>query len=139
MIENEKPRFASVSEILKVSTENTLNLLKRELEIELNELNEKWNWISLEKIFIKEGVYKRMEKCKTDEEIDSEIDKGLKPFVKNLLRPVTIEDIHKLRKIPIDRISKYNSDKADDTLLAIEDDIKAVTHDLENLIDGIQF
>ena len=135
VIENEKPRFASVSEILKVSTENTVSLLKRELEIELGELNEKWNWISLEKIFIKEGVYKRMEKCKTDEEIDSEIDKGLKPFVKNLLRPVTIEDIHKLRKIPIDRISKYNSDKADDTLLAIEDDIKAVTHDLENLID----
>jgi topoisomerase-4 subunit A len=134
VIENEKPRFASVSEILKVSTENTVSLLKRELEIELGELNEKWNWISLEKIFIKEGVYKRMEKCKTDEEIDSEIDKGLKPFVKNLLRPITIDDIHRLRKIPIDRISKYNSDKADDTLLAIEDDIKAVQHDLDNLI-----
>lgn len=135
VIENEKPRFAPVSEILKISTENTVQLLKRELEIALNELNEKWNWISLEKIFIQEGVYKKMEKCTTDQAIDDAIMKGLQPFVKNLIREVTIEDIHRLRKIPIDRISKYNSDKADDTLIAIQDDIASTQKDLDNLID----
>lgn len=135
VIENEKPRFASVSEILRVSTQNTLALLKKELEIALSELNEKWNWISLEKIFIQEGVYKRMEKCTTDEQIDNTIFEGLKPFVKNLIREVTIDDVHRLRKIPIDRISKYNSNRADDTLIAIKDDIAAVQHDLDNLTD----
>ena len=135
VIENEKPRFASVSEILRVSTENTVKLLKKELEIALEELNEKWNWISLERIFIKEGVYKKMEKCTSDQAIDDAIMKGLQPFVKNLIREVTIDDVHRLRKIPIDRISKYNSDRADDTLIAIKDDIAAVQKDLDNLID----
>lgn len=135
VIENEKPRFAPISEILKISTENTVQLLKRELEIALNELNEKWNWISLEKIFIQEGVYKKMEKCTTDQAIDDAIMKGMKPFVKNLIREITLEDVHRLRKIPIDRISKYNSDKADDTLIAIQDDIASTKKDLDNLID----
>jgi topoisomerase-4 subunit A len=135
VIENDKPRFASVSEILKASTEHTVELLRKELEIALNELNEKWNWISLERIFIQEGVYKKMEKCTSDQAIDDAIMKGLQPFVKNLIREVTIEDIHRLRKIPIDRISKYNSDKADDTLIAIKDDIAATQKDLDNLID----
>ncbi len=135
VIENEKPRFAPVSEILRISTENTVQLLKRELEIALNELNEKWNWISLERIFIQEGVYKKMEKCTTDQAIDDAIMKGLQPFVKNLIREVTLEDVHRLRKIPIDRISKYNSDKADDTLIAIQDDIASTQKDLDNLID----
>lgn len=135
VIENEKPRFAPVSEILKISTENTVQLLKKELEIALNELNEKWNWISLEKIFIQEGVYKKMEKCTTDQAIDDAIMKGMKPFVKNLIREITLEDVHRLRKIPIDRISKYNSDKADDTLIAIQDDIASTKKDLDNLID----
>ncbi len=135
VIENDKPRFASVSEILKASTEHTVELLRKELEIALNELNEKWNWISLERIFIQEGVYKKMEKCTSDQAIDDAIMKGLQPFVKNLIREVTIEDVHRLRKIPIDRISKYNSDKADDTLIAIKDDIAATQKDLDNLID----
>lgn len=135
VIENEKPRFASVSDILRASTQNTVNLLKRELEIKLGELNEKGFWISLEKIFIKEGVYKLMEKCTSDEQIDNTITEGLKPFVANLIREVTIEDVHRLRKIPIDRISKYNSDKADDNLKAIKDEIKAVKYDLDHLTD----
>ena len=135
VIENEKPRFASVSDILRASTQNTVNLLKRELEIKLGELNEKGFWISLEKIFIKEGVYKLMEKCTSDEQIDNTITEGLKPFVANLIREVTIEDVHRLRKIPIDRISKYNSDKADDNLKAIKDEIKAVRYDLDHLTD----
>ncbi len=135
VIENEKPRFASVSDILRASTQNTVNLLKRELEIKLGELNEKGFWISLEKIFIKEGVYKLMEKCTSDEQIDNTITEGLKPFVANLIREVTIEDVHRLRKIPIDRISKYNSDKVDDNLKAIKDEIKAVKYDLDHLTD----
>lgn len=135
VIENEKPRFASVSDILRASTQNTVNLLKRELEIKLGELNEKGFWISLERIFIKEGVYKLMEKCTSDEQIDNTITEGLKPFVANLIREVTIEDVHRLRKIPIDRISKYNSDKADDNLKAIKDEIKAVKYDLNHLTD----
>ncbi len=135
VIENEKPRFASVSDILRASTQNTVNLLKRELEIKLGELNEKGFWISLERIFIKEGVYKLMEKCTSDEQIDNTITEGLKPFVANLIREVTIEDVHRLRKIPIDRISKYNSDKADDNLKAIKDEIKAVKYDLDHLTD----
>lgn len=135
VIENEKPRFASVSDILRASTQNTVNLLKRELEIKLAEFNEKGFWISLERIFIKEGVYKLMEKCTSDEQIDNTITEGLKPFVANLIREVTIEDVHRLRKIPIDRISKYNSDKADDNLKAIKDEIKAVKYDLNHLTD----
>ncbi|MDR1848306.1 MAG: DNA gyrase/topoisomerase IV subunit A [Bacteroidales bacterium] len=135
VIDNEKPRFAAVSEILRVSTKNTLDLLKRELEIALRELQEKWQWISLERIFIENEIYEQIKPCKTDKDIDDTIANGLKPFIKKLLREVTLDDIHRLRKIPIDRISKYNADKADDTLIAIEDDMKQVQYDLEHLID----
>ncbi len=135
VIENEKPRFVGVSEILRISTQNTLSLLQKELEIQLFELNEKWNWISLERIFIEKEVYELIKKCTTDDEINTTIDKGLQPFVKQLIRPVTLEDILKLRKIPIDRISKYNSDKATDLLLAIEDDIKQVQFDLDHIVN----
>ncbi|MDR1725056.1 MAG: DNA gyrase/topoisomerase IV subunit A [Bacteroidales bacterium] len=135
VIENEKPRFVSVSEILKTSTQNTLALLKRELEIALEEMREKWQWISLERIFIENEIYEKIKPCKTDKDIDDTIFNGLQPFVENLIRQITIEDVHKLRKIPIDRISKYNSDKADDTLLAIEDDMKHIQYDLEHLVE----
>ena len=124
-----------VKEILRYCTQRTTNLLQKELEIELAELEEKWHWVSLERIFIENEIYEHIKKCTTDESINQTIDEGLKPFVKNLIREVTLEDILKLRKIPIDRIAKYNSDKATDTILSIEDDIKHVKHDLENLID----
>ncbi len=135
VIENGKPCFLSVNEMLERSTQNTVDLLQLELEIALNELKEKWQWISLEKIFIENEIYEKIKPCVTDKEIDDTIIKGLKPFTKNLIREPNIEDIHKLRKIPIDRISKYNSDKANDILLAIEDDIKQVNYDLEHIID----
>ncbi len=135
IIDEEKPRFIGVDEILKTSTENTLQLLKRELEIELLELQEKWNWISLERIFIENEIYEQIKKCTTDDSINKTIDEGLKPFVKKLLRPVTLDDILRLRKIPIDRIAKYNADKADDILKAVEDDIGHVKFDLDNLIN----
>jgi len=134
VIENGKPAFLSVKEILKISTLNTLSLLKLELEIEKKELQEQWHFASLERIFIEKEVYEVMKSCKTDAEINEAIDKGLKPYTKNLFREVTLDDILKLRKIPIDRISKYNSSKADDIIKAIEDDIKQINSELANLI-----
>ncbi|MCX6231675.1 MAG: DNA gyrase/topoisomerase IV subunit A [Bacteroidetes bacterium] len=133
VIDNGKPMFTGIREILKISTENTVALLKLELEIEKNELQEQWHYISLERIFIENEVYEDMKKCKTDAEINIAIDSGLKPYTKNLLREVTLDDILKLRKIPIDRISKYNSDKTNDVISAIEDDIKQVDYDLTHL------
>ena len=98
-------------------------------------MQEKWQWVSLERIFIENEIYEDIKKCTTDEAINTTIDEGLKPFVKNLLRPVTIDDILKLRKIPIERISKYNSSKADDVLAAVEDDMAQVKYDIEHIID----
>ncbi|MDR0970948.1 MAG: DNA gyrase/topoisomerase IV subunit A [Bacteroidales bacterium] len=135
VINNNKPCFISVNEILEYSTQHTLELLQRELEIELEELNSKWQWISLERIFIENEIYEKIKPCKTDKDIDDTILLGLSPFIKELLRQPSLEDVHKLRKIPIDRISKYNSDKANDILLSIEDDIKQVKYDLEHIID----
>jgi topoisomerase-4 subunit A len=135
IIDDGKPKFIGVREILKISTSNTVALLRLELEIEKSELQEQWHFVSLERIFIEKEVYNDMKKCNTDAEINEAIDLGLKPFTQNLIRAVTLEDILRLRKIPIDRISKYNSNKADDVLKAIEDDIKQVEHDLAHLID----
>lgn len=135
VIEKDKPHFLGVDEILKISTQNTVDLLKLELDIELNDLKERWQWISLERIFIENEIYEKIKPCKTDQEIDDTIILGLKPFIQNLIREPNIDDIHKLRKIPIDRISKYNSDKANDILLAIEDDMKQVKFDLAHIID----
>ncbi len=135
IISKQRPLFLGVSEMLRISTQNTLDLLQLELEIELQELQEKWHWISLERIFIENEIYELIKKCTTDESINTTIDKGLKPFTKNLLREVTLEDILRLRKIPIDRISKYNSDKVNENLAAIEDDIKQVKFDLDHLVE----
>src|SRR5574344_1322194 len=135
VIDNEKPCFMGVSDILRRNTERTVELLKKELEIQLDELKEKWQWISLEKIFIENEIYEKIKPCTTDEQINTTIFNGLAPFVKNLIREVTIEDVQKLRKIPIDRISKYNSDKANDNIKAIEVDMEEVKNNLEHLID----
>lgn len=135
IIDDGKPKFIGVKEILKISTQNTVDLLKLELEIEKAELLEQWHFVSLERIFIEKEVYEDMKKCKSDAEINEAIDLGLKPYTQNLVRAVTLDDILRLRKIPIDRISKYNSDKANDVLKAIEDDIKQVEFDLAHIID----
>ena len=135
VIHNDTPVFMSITQMLRESTDRTKDLLRQELEIELMELQEKWQWVSLERIFIENEIYEDIKKCSTDESINKTIDKGLKPFVQNLLRPITIDDILRLRKIPIERISKYNSDKANDQLLAIEGDIEQVKKDLDNLVE----
>ncbi|MEI6852302.1 MAG: DNA gyrase/topoisomerase IV subunit A [Bacteroidota bacterium] len=135
IIDNKKPRFITVHEILETSVQNTLDLLQLELEIQKAECLENLHFASLERIFIEKEVYQLMRKAKTDKEIDEAIDGGLKPYTEMFVREVTIEDIHRLRKIPIDRISKYNSDKAEDIINSIKDDIEQVNYDLDHLVD----
>ena len=135
VVANGKPRFAGVKEILRHNTEQTLSLLKLELTIKLEELNEHLHYSSLEKIFIENEVYEGIKKCKTDEEIDSAIIKGLKPFAKQIIRAVSADDVHRLRKIPIDRISKFNSNKADEVMRGIRLEMEEVQNHLDNLID----
>jgi topoisomerase-4 subunit A len=135
IIDNKKPRFITVHEILETSVQNTLDLLQLELEIQKAECLENLHFASLERIFIEKEVYQLMRKAKTDKEIDEAIDGGLKPYTEMFVREVTPEDIHRLRKIPIDRISKYNSDKAEDIINSIKDDIEQVNYDLDHLVD----
>jgi len=135
VIEKGKPRFLGVSDILKISTEKTLALIKKELEIRIEELKEQLHFSSLEKLFIEKEIYEGIKKCKTDEEIDSAILKGFKPFAMMLIRPIVPDDIKKLRKIPIDRISKFNSNKADETIHSIKTEMDEVENHLAHLVD----
>ena len=135
IITEEKPLFSCVNDILKVCTDQTVELLKLELEIKLGELQEKWHFASLEKIFIEKRIYRDIEEEETWEGVISAIDKGLKPHIKHLLRAVTEEDIVRLTEIKIKRISKFDSNKADDNIAALEGAIEEVKHNLENLIE----
>jgi topoisomerase-4 subunit A len=135
VIEDNKPRFVGVSEMLRVSTERTKDLLKQELEIQLSELEEQWHFLSLERIFIENKIYRLIEEETTREGVIAAVDKGLKPHTKHLKRAVTEEDILRLLDIRIMRISKYDSNKAQDKIEALEGDIEQVKHDLEHLTD----
>ncbi|MFT5920663.1 MAG: topoisomerase-4 subunit A [Granulosicoccus sp.] len=135
MIEADRPLFSCVNDILKECTDQTLALLKLELEIRLAELQEKWHFASLEKIFIENRIYRDIEEEETWEGVISAIDKGLKPYTKHLLRAVTEDDIVRLTEIKIKRISKFDSTKADDNILALEAGIEEVKTNLDNLID----
>jgi topoisomerase-4 subunit A len=135
VIEDNKPRFVGVSEMLRVSTERTKELLKQELEIQLSELEEQWHFLSLERIFIENKIYRLIEEETTRDGVIAAVDKGLKPFTKNLKRAVTEDDILRLLDIRIMRISKYDSNKAQDKIDALEGDIEQVKHDLEHLVD----
>ncbi len=135
VIEDQRPRFISVTELLAFSANNTRALLKKELEIQLEESLQHLHYSSLEKIFIEKEIYELIKKCKTDEDIDKTIEKGFKPYHKSLIRPISPDDIKRLRKIPIERISKFNSDKAKEVMQAIEDDIKQLRHDLDHLTE----
>ena len=130
-----RPEFLNVSEILRRNTENTVDLLKRELEIELNELQEQWHFSSLERIFIENRIYHDIEEEETWEGVIQAIDKGLKPFTGHLLREVTEEDIVRLTEIRIKRISKFDLDKAQQFLESLEEKIEKVKFHLANLID----
>jgi topoisomerase-4 subunit A len=129
----ERPEFLGVREILKRSVDKTKALLKRELEIRLGELEQQWHWDSLERIFIEERIYRRIEKSKTWESVLEEIREGLKPFVKSLRREVTDDDITRLTEIRIKRISAYNRFQADEQLKRIEEEIRETKANLRNL------
>jgi topoisomerase-4 subunit A len=133
VIDGEKPVFLGVSDILRRSVDKTIDLLKQELDIKLGELDQQWHWDSLERIFIEERIYRRIEKSKTWEEVLAEIREGLKPFLKQLRREVTDDDITRLTEIRIKRISAYNRFQADEAIKKIEDGIKEAKHHLKHL------
>ena len=135
VIQDDKPIFISVNEILKISAAHTQDLLQKELEIRKGELENQWHSLSLEKIFIKNRIYRDIEECETWEAVIAAIDKGLKPHVKKLKQPVTEDDIVRLTEIKIKRISKFDSDKADNILKRIEDDLKEVKSHLATIVD----
>jgi topoisomerase IV subunit A len=135
VIEDNKPYFVGVSDMLRISTKRTVDLLKRELEIQLDELEENWHFQSLERIFIENRIYRLIEDEETWEGVIRAIDEGLKPFTKHLKRAVTEEDIVRLTEIRIKRISKFDIDKAQEKIEALEGEIEQVKHHLENLID----
>jgi len=136
VIVNQKPQFLGAIELLKSSVDNTKDLLQKELEIKLKELEEKWHYTSLEKIFFEEKIYKELEKKhETWDKVISAIDKAFVPFTKKLKRPVTKEDILKLTEKPVRRIYKLDIDELNAQIKGIESDIKQVKHDLANLVD----
>jgi topoisomerase-4 subunit A len=134
VIEDNKPLFITVNEVLKKSTDNTVALLKRELEISLEELREQWHFASLERIFIENRIYRDIEEEETWEGVIAAIDKGLKPHIKHLKRAVTEEDIVRLTEIRIKRISKFDLDKAQQFIESLEAKIAEVKNHLDNLI-----
>ncbi len=135
IIVDERPMFIGVSEILKVCTQNTLELLRRELQIELDELETKWHFSSLEKIFIEKRIYRDIEECTTWESVLETIDKGLDPYKSLFRREITQDDIIRLTEIKIKRISKFDGFKADEYIKGLEDSIVEVKHHLEHLVD----
>ena len=134
VIVGDKPEFLSVSEILRRNTDHTVSLLKKELEIELHELQESWHFASLERIFIENRIYHDIEEVKSWEDVIKTIDEGLKPHTKHLLRAVTEEDIIKLTEIRIKRISRFDLDKFKENILSLEGKIEQVKHHLANLV-----
>lgn len=134
VIEDNTPVFIGVSEMLKHSTDRTVSLLKQELEIQLNELEERWHFASLERIFIENRIYRDIEEEETWEGVIQAIAKGLQPHITHLKRAVTEEDIVRLTEIRIKRISRFDIDKAQQRIDALEDEIAQVNYHLDNLI-----
>lgn len=147
VIVDNKPNFLSVTDILEISTEQTKQLLKLELEIKKGELEEKWHMSSLEKIFITNRIYRDIEECETWEDVIVAIDKGLKKYISTpsdtksgdtrlqMMRDITEEDITKLTEIKIKRISKYNSFKADEQIKSLEEELEKVKYNLAHLTE----
>ncbi|MBY8962115.1 DNA gyrase/topoisomerase IV subunit A [Flavobacterium sp. D11R37] len=135
VIDGHKPYFVGVSEMLRISTRRTVDLLKRELEIQLDEFEEQWHFLSLERIFIENRIYRLIEEEETWEGVIRAIDEGLKPFTTHLKRAVTEEDIVRLTEIRIKRISKFDIDKAQEKIEALEGEIEQVKYNLEHIID----
>ena len=136
VIDADKPIFPTVTELLKTSVDNTKNLLLKELQIRLGELQEKWHYTSLEKIFFEEKIYKELEKKhETWEKVLDAIDNAFEPFKKLLRREITREDIVKLTEKPVRRIYKLDIDDLNEQIKNLEADMKAVKNDIANLVD----
>ncbi|UCA55777.1 MULTISPECIES: DNA gyrase/topoisomerase IV subunit A [Aequorivita] len=135
VIEDNRPLFVGVSEMLRRSTDRTVDLLKSELEIQLDELEEQWHFASLERIFIENRIYRDIEEEETWEGVIAAIDKGLQPHIQHLKRAVTEEDIVRLTEIRIKRISKFDIDKAQQKIDALEDSIAQIKHHLAHLVE----
>lgn len=135
VIEDNKPLFVGVSEMLRHSTDHTVELLKLELEIKLKELEEQWHFASLERIFIENRIYRDIEEEETWDGVISAIDRGLKPHIQHLKRAITTEDITRLTEIRIKRISKFDIDKAQQKIEALEAQIEETKAHLATIID----
>jgi len=133
VIIDDKPRFMSVNDILKYNTEQTLGLLKLELEIRRSELEEEWHFSSLIKIFIEKRIYRNIEECTTWEQVISTIDEGLKPYKKKFKREITRDDIVSLTEIKIKRISKYDVKEQDEKIKGLEAELDEVAAHLANI------
>ena len=136
VIENcNRPLFIGVSDMLKISTNRTVNILKRELEIQLDELETKWHFSNLEKIFIREEMYIDFKLYSDRESLYDYLYNRFEPFKKILIRDIVDEDLQKLTQIPMIRITRFDSDKADENIAKLEDEIEQVKHHLANIID----
>ena len=136
VIVKDKPQFLGVKELLQIATDNTKDLLLKELQIKLAELQEKWHYTSLEKIFFEEKIYKELEKKhETWDKVLAAIDKAFDPFKKQLKRDITREDIVKLTEKPVRRIYRLDIDELNEQIKGLEADIKQVKHDIANLTD----
>ena len=135
VVQDNKPQFLGISEILEISTLRTKELLRRELEIELNELQDQWHAASLERIFIENRIYRDIEKEETWENVLKAIDTGLKPHIQHLKRPVTKDDLIRLTEIKIKRISKFDIDKFRKNIEIIEQKIEQKKYHLAHLVE----
>jgi len=135
IIDGDRPRFMGVSEILKVTTDSTVRLLKLELEIRLDELERMWHFSTLEKLFINNEMYIDFKHYSDREELYKYLYKRFEPFLGQLLRPIVDEDLQKLTQIPMIRITRFDSSKADDALLKIEAEMEEVKGHLANLVE----
>jgi len=135
IIDGEKPRFLGVSEILKINTDNTVRLLKLELEIRLDELERQWHFSTLEKLFINHEMYIDFKHYSDRESLYEYLYKRFEPFKKQLIRAIEDDDLQKLTQIPMIRITRFDATKADDALLKIEEEIQLVKANLANLVE----
>ncbi len=135
VIENHKPRFIGVTDMLKISTHRTVDLLKRELEIQLDELENKWHFATLEKIFIREEMYIDFKLYSDRESLYVYLYNQFKPFSKSFVREIHDDDLQKLTQIPMIRITRFDSDKADDAISKLEAEMEQVKHHLDHIID----
>lgn len=134
VIHNDKPKFIGVNELLEISTNNTVELLRRELEIKKGELEDQWHFSSLEKIFIENKIYVKLHGLGYEEALENTL-KLIQPYIKHLIKEVTNDDVVRLLEIKMRRITKHDAEKADEKLLALEDELQKIQYNLEHLIE----